>query len=284
MSLLDNYDGYAVTVVTVCRNAGDKLDVTAASIAAQGRPDCEWLVVDGASTDNTVRRAEAWRERMAGSVRIVSEPDAGIYDAMNKGLRRARGEWVLFLNAGDELIDAEALKSWVAKARDDVGLITGVTRMRDPLDGFTVEAGGEFSWVGVGVGKVPPHPSCLYRRDAAVAAGGYPEAFGLAGDTVLTLRVAASGGVAHVPRVTALFSMDGVSSRFDWRWRVHRDKARAIREAAPDWVWRRYRWRWPLEALRATAAHLLRCCGLLGLWRRIKRVAGGRDDDRRGDR
>ena len=90
-----------VSVITVCRNAGARIDLTAASVAVQNCLDCEWLVIDGASSDDTVYRAEAWRGRMACPVRIVSEPDQGIYDAMNKGLRLARGRWVHFLNADD---------------------------------------------------------------------------------------------------------------------------------------------------------------------------------------
>lgn len=261
-----------ISVVTVCRNAGDRIDATAASLAAQTGLTFEWIVVDGASTDDTALRAEGWKVKMGEAlVRVSSEPDRGIYDAMNKGLVMARGEWVMFLNAGDELADKGALAALVSCAGDGVALVTGVTRMRDDRDGFTTDAGGEFSWENVGWGHVSPHPSCFYRRAAAVAAGGYDESMGLAADTALTLRMAGAGLVVHVPRVVALYPMDGISSRFDWSWRVHRDKARAIRSAAPDWVWRRYRWWWSVEVLRATASHLLRKCGLLGVWRRIKR-------------
>ena len=261
-----------LTIVTVCRNAGARLEPTVASIAELARADIEWVVVDGASTDDTVRRAEAWRDRIAGPVRILSEADHGIYDAMNKGLGMAGGEWVLFLNAGDSLADTSALGKLLALEDSELALITGRVRLVDPRDGVINEAGAAFSWAGIARGVVPPHQACLYRQSAAMAAGGYPEHFGLTADTVLTLRVAHRGKIAFAPYLVANYPTDGVSSRFDWRWRVHRDKARAIRAAAPDWVWRRYRWRWPVEALRATASHLLRRCGLLGGWRRIKRA------------
>ncbi|MEY4489801.1 MAG: hypothetical protein RIQ79_2309, partial [Verrucomicrobiota bacterium] len=130
-----------------------------------------------------------------------------------------------------------------------------------------------FSWPGVARGRVPPHPACLYRREVILRlGGGYESGFGLAADTACTLRVAALGEVVFLPRVVVVFQLDGVSSRFEWSWRVHREKARAICAVAPAWVGRRYRWRWPVEALRATAAHCLRRAGLLPLWRRIKRV------------
>lgn len=261
------------TVVTVSRNAGARIDATAASVAAQAREDVEWLVIDGASSDGTAARAERWRQRLRGPLRVVSEPDAGIYDAMSKGLRLAAGEWVIFLNAGDTFADENALGALFVEARGEtLGLMTARVRCNDPRDGFQQVAGEAFSWEAVARGRVPPHPCCLYRRDAALAAGGYePAHAGIAADTLLTLRVATKSKTGFVDHVVAEFVMDGVSSRFDWRWRVHRDKARAIRAAAPAWVWRRYRWRWPVEALRATASHLLACAGLLGAWRRLKR-------------
>jgi len=260
------------TVVTVCRNPGSRVDLTAASVALQARADVEWLVIDGASDDGTPDRAEAWRAKIPGPVRIVSEPDAGIYDAMNKGLRLASGKWLLFLNAGDTFFDEEALAALLVEAADGVELVTGRVRFADPSDGFVAEAGDAFSWDGVAHGRVPPHPACLYDRSAVLRAGGYNEAAGIAADTKLTLQVGAGGRTRHVARVIAIYTMDGVSSRFDWRWRVHRDKARAIRAAAPAWVWARYRRRWPIEALRATASYLLRCAGLLGPWRALKRA------------
>lgn len=261
----------SLTIVTVCREAAIRIDATAGSVAALACAEVEWLVIDGASIDDTVARVQAWRTRLAGPIRIVSEPDAGIYDAMNKGLRLAAGEWVWFLNAGDEACGAAFFDAWLVRRSAGVDLVTAKVRQVDPRDGFTQLIGGPFSWEAVAKGRVPPHQACVYRREAALAAGGYPAGFGLVADTVLTLRVAGSGGVTFVEQTAAIYPTDGVSSRFDWRWRVHRDKARAIRAGAPTWVWRRYRWRWPFAALRATASHLLACVGLLGVWRALKR-------------
>lgn len=272
-----------LTIVTVCRNAGARIEPTVASIAGLARADIEWIVIDGASTDDTVTRAEAWRGRISGPVRILSEPDHGIYDAMNKGLDMSRGEWVLFLNAGDELEDSGGLAALLGSSKiRDVGLITGRVRQVDPEDGHESVVGECFTLEAVAAGRIPPHQACVYRRAAASDAGGYPEGFGVACDTVLTLRIAQDNGAVFVEEIVSIYPADGISSRFDWRWRVHRDKARAIRAAAPDWVWRRYRWRWPVEALRATASHLLRRCGLLGVWRRIKRALLARRGGRQG--
>lgn len=87
-----------VTVVTVVRNAPAALKTTAESVLAQTYADIEYVIVDGASTDGTSDYARSLGDRVDV---LISERDNGIYDAMNKGVRAASGEWVIFMNAGD---------------------------------------------------------------------------------------------------------------------------------------------------------------------------------------
>ena len=86
-----------LSIVTVCRNCADALRTTIESVARQDYTDIEYVVIDGASTDET---ADIVRTNPAIDIRL-SEPDRGIYDAMNKGARLATGEWIIFMNAGD---------------------------------------------------------------------------------------------------------------------------------------------------------------------------------------
>lgn len=100
----------AVSIITVCKNALAHLELTAVSVLAQDCGDFEWIVIDGASSDGTVEYMRGFRDPR---VRFISEPDAGIYDAMNKGLRIAIGDWVWFLNAGDVAYDPSVLSQVV---------------------------------------------------------------------------------------------------------------------------------------------------------------------------
>lgn len=90
-----------LTIVTVTKNCGATIDKTLDSIAAVKRPGVEYVVVDGVSTDATL---SAIRARGALVDLLVSEPDNGIYNAMNKGVRLARGRYVLFINGDDALV------------------------------------------------------------------------------------------------------------------------------------------------------------------------------------
>jgi glycosyltransferase involved in cell wall biosynthesis len=102
------------TIVTIARNDLDALQRTRESVAKQGFQDREHLIIDGASTDGTV----AWLQSLADTdVRWISEPDKGVYDAMNKGGNAACGELLIFLNAGDTYRDNSVLENIAADYR-----------------------------------------------------------------------------------------------------------------------------------------------------------------------
>lgn len=103
------------TIITCTYNAASVLQPTLDSIREQTWGQIEHLIIDGASKDDTLRLAEAYRQRSEAEetehdIRIISEPDRGLYDAMNKGLRMATGDYVVFLNAGDSLPNANTLE------------------------------------------------------------------------------------------------------------------------------------------------------------------------------
>ena len=102
-----------VTVVTVCRNVKSSLEKTMNSLRHQSYVHIDYVIIDGASTDGT--------PEMLGKtegIRWISEPDKGIYDAMNKGIRMAEGEWVIFMNAGDVFASDDTLSKVFSVERD----------------------------------------------------------------------------------------------------------------------------------------------------------------------
>lgn len=103
-----NTDAPLFSVITVCRNAEALIAPTVTSLVNQTFKGFEHLVIDGASSDKTLSIIRQLSP--ATSLRIVSEPDNGIYDAMNKGIRLARGQWIYFLNAGDDFVDNDVLQ------------------------------------------------------------------------------------------------------------------------------------------------------------------------------
>ncbi|MCR5513368.1 MAG: glycosyltransferase, partial [Prevotella sp.] len=102
-----------VSVITITYNAARTLQRTLDSVACQTYADIEHLIIDGASKDDTLQIAERYQQQSHHTVVIQSEPDKGLYDAMNKGLQKATGDYLVFLNAGDTLYAPDTIETVV---------------------------------------------------------------------------------------------------------------------------------------------------------------------------
>ena len=87
-----------ISIITVCYNIKDEIERTCQSIVSQTSNNYEWIVIDGGSTDGTVEILNKYKDKMSI---FISEKDSGIYNAMNKGIQKATGEWCIFMNGGD---------------------------------------------------------------------------------------------------------------------------------------------------------------------------------------
>lgn len=124
------------SVITVTYNAAAVLEDTIQSVITQTYHHVEYIIVDGGSTDGTLDIVAQYRDRIAT---VVSEPDKGLYDAMNKGMRLATGDYLCFLNAGDSFHEDDTLQQMVHTLRE-------LTELPDVLYGETelVDAEGHF--------------------------------------------------------------------------------------------------------------------------------------------
>lgn len=110
----DSSDQPTLSVITVVFNGMAAIERTINSVLSQDHPQLEYIIVDGGSTDGTLDVIWQYEDRLD---RFVSEPDEGIYDAMNKGIGLASGEFILFMNCGDEFASSDALSSAMSNAR-----------------------------------------------------------------------------------------------------------------------------------------------------------------------
>lgn len=123
-----------ISVVTVCYNAVKEIEKTILSVLNQTYPNIEYIVIDGGSTDGTVDVIKKYVDRLAY---WVSEPDKGIYDAMNKGIKVATGEWIGFLNAGDWYYKDDSLDNMINKHHNNrAGVIYGYLIHHFPYGDF----------------------------------------------------------------------------------------------------------------------------------------------------
>lgn len=98
-----------ISVITVCYNCKDLIEETLLSVIRQEYPNIEYIIIDGASTDGTVEIIKSMIDNLDIESKFISEPDNGIYDAMNKGLRFASGDWTIFMNGGDKFASLSVL-------------------------------------------------------------------------------------------------------------------------------------------------------------------------------
>ena len=125
-----------ISIITVTYNAASVLKRTLDSVKAQSWQQIEHLIIDGASKDETISMAETYKAQCPYEVVILSEPDKGLYDAMNKGLRLATGDYLVFLNAGDTLHAANTLETIVRSAQPLPGVLYGDTAITDEQGNF----------------------------------------------------------------------------------------------------------------------------------------------------
>lgn len=114
-----------VSIITITYNAEQWLERTMQSVLAQTCTDYEYIIVDGASKDKTVDIIQTLEPQFEGRLSWKSEPDKGLYDAMNKGIARAKGDFLWFINAGDEIYGADTLEHVVAAVTSETDIVYG---------------------------------------------------------------------------------------------------------------------------------------------------------------
>ena len=155
-----------ITIITVTYQAAAVLQRTLDSVSRQTCQDIEHLIIDGASKDDTVKMAKAYQEKVPYPVIIQSEPDHGLYDAMNKGLHKATGDYLVFLNAGDTLHADDTLSTLNSPAviYGDTAIVDGegkflhLRRLRPPK---------RLTWRSFKQGMLVCHQAFYVRTDIA---------------------------------------------------------------------------------------------------------------------
>ena len=218
-----------LTIVTVTKNCDATIDRTLDSVSAVKRPGVEYVVVDGVSSDATL---DAIRARGELVDRLVSEPDSGIYNAMNKGVGLARGRYVLFINGDDALVADGFSAVMDAMARGQYGIICATTlvgELASPAETLVAKP-----W------RLPffnsiPHPSSFVRRELLLRSP-FREDLRIVSDYDFFLGAYLAGQSFRVlPVVTALHQRGGASGDVQ---RSQTELERVRRE--------RLGWRYPL--------------------------------------
>jgi len=208
-----------ISVITVCFNSEITIAHTINSFLDQTHPDKEMIIVDGCSTDRTL---EIIRSFSSPFIRIISEPDTGIYDAMNKGLKLYEGDAFGFLNSDDMFHDATVLER-ISAGLSDADVVYGdVLFVADQMQKRPVRVwrAGPYRRGCFRYGWLPPHPTFYIRRELADAVGPFDLSYGLSSDYDYMLRAmeVQSPRVRYVPSILVDFMHGGSTTQSPLRY------------------------------------------------------------------
>jgi glycosyltransferase involved in cell wall biosynthesis len=206
-----------VSIITAVLNAQDSLAECIESVLAQDYPNVEHIILDGGSLDKTVDILRVYEGRIAY---WKSEPDKGVYDAWNKGLGVARGEWIGFLGA-DDRYTSSAISSYMQAAEDhpDVDYLSSQVEWQHST-GYSRIIGGPWSWSRFRRTMCSAHVGSLHHRRFFEKYGKYDTSYRITADYELLLRAGTGLRSVFVPELSARMKSGGLS-----------DSVRALREA-----------------------------------------------------
>ena len=204
-----------VSIITTCYNREATIRGAIESVLSQDYPDIEYIVIDGASKDGSLSIINEYQDKIS---KIVSEPDHGMYEAINKGIRLATGDIIGLVHSDDFLYDTHVISSIVLEfQKTNADFIYG--------DGIYVNAdniniivrnwiGGSFYRWKVRCGWLPLHPTCYIRKDVMMREGLYDESFKIAADSDLLVRYLykADLNVVYFKRKIVRMRMGGLST------------------------------------------------------------------------
>ena len=204
-----------VSIITSCYNRAATIRSAIESVLAQDYNDIEFIVVDGSSTDGSLDIIREYADRISI---IISEPDHGMYEAINKGIRVATGEIIGLLHSDDFFYDNGVIGRIVERMkRTHADFLYGDGLFVDPDNTNKVVR----NWIGGGYrlwkvrhGWLPLHPTCYIRRDVMMRLGLYNESYKIAADSDLLVRYLLTGGltVTYLNEYIVRMRMGGLST------------------------------------------------------------------------
>lgn len=238
-----------VSIITACYNRAKTIGDTIESVLRQDYPDIEYIVVDGASTDGSQEVIGRYKDKIA---KYVSEPDSGMYEALNKGIRMSTGDIIGMAHSDDMLFDSLVVSEVVKKFEKtgaDLVYCDGIFVSQNDLDKkVRYWKGGKYNRKKVRMGWLPLHTTVFIKRDVMMRLGLYNEDYKIAADTDLLVRYLKRKDlkVAYLKRTVIRMRMGGLSTNVNtfgnvWKEDIHVYRGHNIH---PAWLVKLFKMGW----------------------------------------
>lgn len=226
-SLCNEADGSLISVITVVRNGVSVIAECIESVLAQRIKNLEYIVIDGASTDGTLEIIRRYGDMVSV---CISEPDHGLYDAMNKGLRLARGRYIHFLNADDRYVAPDTLSKLLPQL--DENTVCYGAMIYQEIDGRQRRLGSPFSWSRELIESHVPQPTLFVPSQLYREVGEFDLEYRIAADYDMVLRLARRFPMRFVDQPVTRMMAGGIS--YTQMGRTFQEAARvSIRHGRP---------------------------------------------------
>lgn len=205
-----------VSIITIAWNSASSIADAINSVVSQTYPDIEYIIVDGKSKDNTVKIVKSYGNKIS---KFVSEPDKGIYDALNKGIKMATGDIVGFMHSDDIFANDKIIEHVVEKFKQkDTDSLYGDLQYvykDDTNKVLRYWKSGEFTIRGLKMGWMPPHPTLYIKRWVYEKYGGFNIEMGISADYDSMLRFLGKYKIStqYLPEVMVKMRVGGASNR-----------------------------------------------------------------------
>jgi glycosyltransferase involved in cell wall biosynthesis len=210
-----------VSIVTIVRNRKQAIEETMLSVFTQTYANIEYIIIDGASTDGTIDKIKKYDEEIKKGIfpnfsainfKWLSEPDTGVYNAMNKGIRLARGKWINFLNVGDSFFDNTVVQKMLTQA--NAQLIYGDTMMiKNNKRCFLQRGRKNLSFLDFYIGYIS-HPATFFQKELFSTYGVYDEKYKIVSDWAFYIKTIVINGIStqYINYTVANYDLTGLSS------------------------------------------------------------------------
>ena len=217
----------SITIITVNFNNASGLQKTMKSVLEQTYQSIQYVVIDGASTDDSVQVIKGFEHHQ--NLQWISEPDSGIYNAMNKGIRQASGNYLLFINSGDVLEKSDVIEHTVGQIQNNSAFV-GCDLLLDTDEGLVKKSHPEEIRFGYLISRTIFHPSTFIRRDLFDTYGLYNESNKIVSDWEFFFKTIGLHGESFqkIGYTLTRFDMTGISSNPENKQQIKDEKDRVI--------------------------------------------------------
>lgn len=262
-----------ITIITVVYNGHKTIEQTIKSVCDQTRPPDEYIIIDGKSTDETLKIVLEY-QKMHPFIKVISEKDKGIYDAMNKGISLSSGSWLCFMNADDKFHDdkiLEYVENKIIDTNNQIKLLYGIAKLIDSQLNVSFLKGKKVSLQDFYWNQPIVHQATFFKRDVFEDIGYYEEALIGVGDYEWYVRFFCEfdeSKALFVEKTIADFSMGGITS--DILWQNFRDRRNIAKKYFPFIINLKYLFSSPYFYIKFKLLSLLKNTEIYSAYRKAK--------------